>query len=170
MPKVGTLKELLDTDGLSVGDVVKCVWCPGGFIPHAECRYTIYATHPEGRDPGVMCARGVDESITLSVPITNETLLFCIVSRASKEPKKWGAMSDEERAPILVAWSRGKDIQYYDYGGFWITKSRPFWSDCSKYRIKPEPREGYAVTLYATEQEAREAHPCSNPIHVKEVE
>lgn len=76
-----------------------------------------------------------------------------IVSRASDAPKPWSDMTDEERTPILLHWSRGGEVEYFDTATYkWCEDDdfEPFVYDDVAYRAKPAEPMVKTVTLYGS--------------------
>ena len=46
-----------------------------------------------------------------------------------------------KHADVIIAWANGAQIQLYHHSrGEWIDTLDPSWLECTKYRIKPEPK------------------------------
>jgi len=59
-----------------------------------------------------------------------------------------------KHADLIIAWANGAKIQLYHHSrGEWIDALDLSWLECTKYRVKPEPKpdveEHYYATIYA---------------------
>ena len=51
-----------------------------------------------------------------------------------------------KHAVEIIAWAGGEQIQLYHHGrGEWIDTLDPSWLECTKYRVKPEPKPDVVV-------------------------
>jgi hypothetical protein len=71
---------------------------------------------------------------------------------------------------VEAIWDDGSGAGYIaeaDQLGWGTSETPP----CVFRVVKPytDPREGYAVTLFRTAREAKTAHPCCDPVFVREV-
>lgn len=125
MTEIGTLKEL----NVKTGDVIE--WCIDGSV-----------------DTVISVGHWADG---ISVNLSNygrgffTTERFCIISRASDEPKLWSDMTNEEKGELLLANLEGKIIQHASR--VLGCGDNLLWQDCPcnwepknelAYRVKPD--------------------------------
>ena len=53
-------------------------------------------------------------------------------------------MTPHKHHDLIVAWTKGAQIQWYD-GSTWLTTPYPGWGAEQSYRIKPEPKPDVVV-------------------------
>lgn len=134
--QTGTLKEL----DVKPGDVVEAVSNPDPSV--VGLNFTI-------DESGGACGTALG-SCTRFDPSFDSLYgrKFRIISRADDTPKTWGEMTDAEKGALLLAWQRGKAMQYWncDDEEWQDTDIHPHEFDADAYRIKPTP-ERKTITL-----------------------
>lgn len=56
-----------------------------------------------------------------------------------------------KHAVEIIAWAGGEQIQLYHIGmDKWVDTLDPSWLECTKYRVKPEPKPDVVGHYYAT--------------------
>jgi hypothetical protein len=55
-----------------------------------------------------------------------------------------------KHAAEIIAWAGGEEIQTYrPFTEEWIDTPNPSWLECTKYRIKPEPKPDVVMQFHA---------------------